>query len=339
MRNKALYFPYINLPENDWLYLMLLYWERLSAIVPSEYVYDRRKLSPHMSTLMEEGLVDFIEPQKFIENRDEFGKPFIGFIEKRVRTGRIPLRENVAQRFPVHVEKLGPVAAELVSMNLATEADYPWYEMDIWVADAFMAYLASFLGSLPEINSAPVTNNEICFRLLGGYPRKVIRERTVQRYEILRNILPFPIGELNLDRVIKFKDKYLEELSRFRDQIESLSIDLSNITDPKEREEKRDITIRGLKQEIDFIASHMGETWHEIAFLDVLPILSTSGSVLAGIQATEPLTTGLGAVSLSAAIYQSIERRRNRQVLRNHPLAYGALLNREWLRLKKGGGL
>lgn len=92
MRTKALYFPYINLPEDEWLYLMLLYWDQISSIVPSEYVYDRRKLSPHMSTLMAEGLVDFIEPRKFIESKEDFGKPFIGFIKKRVRTGRIQLR-------------------------------------------------------------------------------------------------------------------------------------------------------------------------------------------------------------------------------------------------------
>ena len=87
MRTKALYFPYINLPNNDWLYLMLLYWDQISTIVPSEYVYDRRKLLPHMSTLIEEGLVDFIEPQKFIENKNEFGKPFIGFVKRRFRVG------------------------------------------------------------------------------------------------------------------------------------------------------------------------------------------------------------------------------------------------------------
>src|SRR3990172_6549477 len=101
MRTKALYFPYINLPENDWLYIMLLYWDQISSIVPSDYVYDRRRLSPHMSLIMEKGLVDFIEPQKFIENKDEFGKPFMGYIKGRVRTGRIPVRQDAVPRFPI----------------------------------------------------------------------------------------------------------------------------------------------------------------------------------------------------------------------------------------------
>jgi hypothetical protein len=213
MRTKALYFPYINIPEDDWLYLMLLYWDQLSSIAPSEAFYDRRRLLPHMSTLMKEGLVYFIEPQNFIENKDEFAKPFMGFVRRSVRTSKIPVRENALERFPVHVEKLGPVADELVSMGLATSSDYPWYVMDRWVADSFTAYLASFLGSFPEVNSAPITNSEICFRLLGGYPRKAVRERTIQRYEILKNILPFPKDELRLDKVIKLK--YHRELSQF----------------------------------------------------------------------------------------------------------------------------
>jgi hypothetical protein len=188
--------------------------------------------------------------------------------------------------------------------------------MDRWVADSFTAYLASFLGSFPEVNSAPITNSEICFRLLGGYPRKAVRERTIQRYEILKNILPFPKDELRLDKVIKLK--YHRELSQFWDHIEGLSIDLSNLTDPEERDQRREITVRKLKQEIDDVAGRMRETWHEVLFLDVLPIVSAGG----------PL-------SLPTAIYQSIERRRNRQLLHNYPIAYGALLKHEWPSLRR----
>ena len=318
MRAKALYFPYIDIPDDEWLYLMLLYWDQLSSIMPSEYVNNPQRLSTHMSTLVKEGLVNPIMPQAFIDDEEEFGKPFLAFISHRVRARHIQLRDDTdTRRIPIHVEKLGPVADELVELNLANYTGYPWYEMDSWVANAFMSYLASFIGSLPEVNSAPITNNEICFSLLGGYPRKTIRERTIQRYEILREILPFPRGDLNLNEIIKVKEKHGKELARFRDHIEGLCIDLSNLLDLDDREERKQITIRELKQEIEDIAGRMQETWHQVVFLDILPVLSAGG----------PST-------LPTAIYQSIERRRNRQLLRNHPLAYGALLNRHWPRLR-----
>ncbi len=177
MRCKALYFPYINLPDDDWLYLMLLYWDQLSSIVPHEYVYNPEKLSPHMSTLIKEGLVNPVIPQDFIHDVEDFGEPFLGFVRRRVR--RTQLRNPATtQRIPIHVEKLGQVADELVELNLATRTRYPWYEVDSWVANAFMSYLASVIGSLPEVDSAPITNDASCFRLLAGNQRRSFAERT-----------------------------------------------------------------------------------------------------------------------------------------------------------------
>ena len=312
---------------------MLLYWDQISTIVPSEYVYDRRKLLPHMSTLIEEGLVDFIEPQKFIENKNEFGKPFIGFVKRRFRVGRIPFGENTAHRFHVHVEKLGPIADELVSMNLATRAEYPWYEMDPWVANAFMAYLACLVGSIPEIASAPITNDVECFRILAGYQGRAYPERIRQRQIILGEIFPFPKAELSLNKVIKFKQKYGAELTRFRNKIEGMCIYLSNIP-LRDREEQRQIKTQELKDDMDLVANHMKETWHQITFLDVFPVLSVTGSVIAGLQGHQTLAVGAGALSLSTAIYRYIELKSDRGFLIKEPLAYGALLNREWPRLR-----
>ncbi len=317
MRTNALYFPYIEPPEDEWLYLMLLYWNKLSSIVPSEYVDNPQRFSPHMSALMAEGLVNPVVPQGLIDDKEEFGKPFLGFISRRVRARKTQLRDDTTvRRVPIHVEKLGPVADELVELNLATYTGYPWYEMDSWVANAFMSYLASFIGSLPEVDSAPITNNEICFSLLGGYPRKFTGQRIIQRYEVLKGIFPFPNTGVNLHEVIEFKEKYGDELARFRDHIEGLCIELSNIRNQDDREEKKQIEVRRLQQEIDHIASRMQGTWHEIVFLDILPVLSG------------------GASSLPTVIYQSIERRKNRALLHDHPLAYGALLKRQWPHLQ-----
>lgn len=129
MRAKALYFPYIDIPDSEWLYLMLLYWDQLSSIMPSEYANNPQRLSTHMSTLVKEGLVNPIMPQVFIDDKEEFGKPFLTFINQRVRARRINLRDNTdTRRIPIHVEKLGPVADELVELNLANYTGYPWYE-------------------------------------------------------------------------------------------------------------------------------------------------------------------------------------------------------------------
>ena len=332
VRNKALYFPYINLPDNDWLYLMLLYWDQLSSIVPSEYICNPEELSPHMSTLMREGLVNPVLPQEVLRDLPDFGEPFLGFIRRKIRR---PQLKNVVlgQRIPIHIEKLGKVADELVDMRLATTAGYPWFEMDQWVANAFMSYLASLVGSLPEIASVPITNDARCFHLLAGYQGRAFPERMRQRQLILGKIFPFPKADLSLNTIIKFKEKYGNELARFRNKIEGLCIDLSN-TPQRDREEQIQIKTRELKDEIDIIANHMHETWHHITFLDILPVLSATGSVIAGSHGNQTLAAGTGLLSLSTAIYRYIERKQEMRFLLKEPLAYGALLNREWQRLR-----
>ena len=287
-----------------------------------------------MSTLMKEGLVNFIEPQDIIENIDEFGKPFIEFIKSKFNNRSFQIVNNATPRVPIHVEKLGSVADELVSMNLAICKDYPWYEMDGWVANSFMTYLASYIGSLPKIDSAPITNNKACFRLLGGY-RGTFGERTNQRNEILKHIMPFPKDELSLKNILIFKERHRAELARFRDHIEGLSINLANLIDQEDRDQKREITIQELHQEIDEISSYMKETWHKIILLDILPIMIAGSTMTVGIQTNAPATTALGAASLMGAISQSIYRRMDRRQFLHRPLAYGALLDEGWQHLKK----
>lgn len=326
MRTKALYFPYINLPDNNWLYLMLLYWDQLSSIVPSAYIYNPEELSPHMPTLMREGLVIPVHPQDFLHDMTDFDKPFLSYIRHHIRRRQV---KNVdpRERVSIHIEKLGKVADELVDLHLATPAEYPWFEMDPWVANVFMSYLASVIGSLPEIDSAPVTNDAACFRLLGGYQGGVYPERVRLRQLVLEELFPFPKGQLTLNKVVKFKEKYGNELARFRNRIEGLCIELANVP-AQDREEQRQIKTAELKDEIEFIAGRMRETWYEVTFLKVLPLLSAGAAVFAEVQGHQPLAASLGSLSLSTAIYRCIGESR-RETLLGHPLAYGALLERE----------
>ena len=336
MRSKALYFPYINLPENDWLYLMLLYWDQLSSIMPSEYIDNPQKLSPHMSMLLREGLVNPVIPKEFIRGWEDFGEPFLGFVRHRVSRGR-RTRMATTQRKRVHIEKLGRVADELVDLNLATPREYPWYEIDGWVADAFMTYLVSLIGSLPEVDSAPITNDESCFRLLTGYQGRPSIVKNRLRQLILKEVFPFPRTELNLNKLIKFKDKYGKELAQFRNRIEGLCIDLSNISDQNAREEKGQIIIGELKQDIDLIAARLRETWQHVVLLDISTVLGSSGSVITAVQGDHMLAAGFGALSLTGAVYRSFEKRKDRELLLlNHPMAYGALLKRNWTGLNRG---
>ncbi|MDV2988813.1 MAG: DUF6236 family protein [Dehalogenimonas sp.] len=328
MRSKALYFPYISPPEGNWLYLMLLYWDQLSSIVPFELADSPERLPPHMHILMKEGLIHPVTPAKFIEDIDAFGLPFLSYVERRIRR-KTPRQHATHSKTSIHIEKLGHIAEDLVELGAATPAHYPWYEMEPWVANAFMSYLACILGNLPEIDSVPITNDESCLQTLrgGSYGRYSLLDS--QRRTVLEDLFPFPKGDVDIPGIIKFKKKYGAELTHFRNEVEELFIDLSAISDCYLREEKRQMAIHKLKNEIECISRRLQETWPGVELLDVLAIMGASGSIVTHLHGDQSLAAGLGAFSLPRLINSYLERRQQRNSLFNHPLAYGALLRRQ----------
>ncbi|KTB48979.1 hypothetical protein DEALK_18260 [Dehalogenimonas alkenigignens] len=329
MRSKALYFPYISPPQGRWLYLMLLYWDQLSSISPYESLHSRNRLPPHMYQLVEEGLINPIIPAELIGDIEDFGQPFLGFVEKRIRT-RKTQRHHSPVRTPIHVEKLGHIAQNLVELGVASPANYPWYEMDSWVANAFMSYLACVLGSLPEVNSVPITNEESCFQVLGAGGYKQYARLDSHRRVILEDLFPFPMGDIDIPSIIKFKQKHGAQLDRFRNKIEGLCVDLSVIAESDLREQRSQAITQELREEIDDISSRLRESWGEVVFLDILPILGASDSFVNVLQGDHTISSGLGSLSLPAAIVSYLGRRRDRNSLLNRPLAYGALLHRHF---------
>lgn len=72
MRNNALYFPYIDVPNDAWTVKALLYWDKLSSIVPMGHMETPDDMSDFMRELMTEGLVEPVFPGQFIHQIERF---------------------------------------------------------------------------------------------------------------------------------------------------------------------------------------------------------------------------------------------------------------------------
>ncbi len=57
-----LYYPEINLPNNEWLLKALLYLDEISSIVPNSY--HNCATSPEMAYLMDKGCTSLFAPYK-----------------------------------------------------------------------------------------------------------------------------------------------------------------------------------------------------------------------------------------------------------------------------------
>lgn len=335
MSDNAIYFPYINVPNTDWFFRVLLYWDRVQSIVPQDYAHDLGKLKPYMRDLVANNLVEPILPMNYIHQIPNFGDSFLRYIDNR-----IDIEQSKAENADfflnkyvqlLHIEKLQGVAEELQRRGLAFPTRYPWYAVTPWAADAFMAYLASCLGRLDEINAAPVTNNAHSFLLFSENAKTrgdlvARRRRSETRQILLTNIFPAPRQAITLKEIVDFKDKHGDVLRGFRALVEKKCIELALIEDDSLRGEQIGNTLSEMQQEIQDISALFRDRWKHIRLGSLVPLLAVATSVgtIAANQEWLPLTAGVATVglSLTAAVYQAFSNRQQREAAFKKPLAY-----------------
>src|SRR5690349_16828162 len=123
-RDSALYFPYIDIPKEQWVWRILLYWDRLKAIVPYEYIHKPALHSHFMQELRDSGVVEPVQPGRFVSsNSQSFNERFLAYVEARLGS------EGAARgrRVRIHIEKLGDLGEQLVHLQVAEPHQYPWY--------------------------------------------------------------------------------------------------------------------------------------------------------------------------------------------------------------------
>ncbi len=236
--DKLLYFPYINLPETDWTVRTLLYYETIGTIVPQEYFYSpERNFEPFMLELIRSELVVPINPIEVLEKPWEVSKPFIKFLkknEKRLikkresfqlgRTGKIHIGKFSPAR--IHADKFdGEIFYQLEQLGLAERDNEQWYSVEKNTANHLMNYLATIIST--KLEMLPTTDK---FKK-SYYGYKDIVENK-KRQTILSNLIPFP-EEIDLNKILRFKEKHSDLLKDFKNKVEQLVLDenLINGTD------------------------------------------------------------------------------------------------------------
>lgn len=329
MRDNALYFPYVSIPKEEWSIKTLLYWDKLSSIVPMEFIDRPDQFDPFMQQLVEEGLVEQLLPGRYLYRIEKFESCFISLIENREK--RIRVRPDVgvatfAPRTRIHLEKLGNIPDYLIEKGLAVQADWSWYDVDAKVAEIFMAYLASCLGAIPEVNAAPVTNlssySDLFSHIGHPYRRGNAAHHEKARHVILHSLLPIPNESVSLHQLTRFKERHGHLLPALRRKIEAHCAQIAALPNADDRLILTEDFIGQSRLEIAEIVDAMRPTWQKISFGSLCPLF---GAGLAW-QATETgnyLAYSGSALSFAGTAYQAISSiRENRDRQTSMPLAY-----------------
>ncbi|WP_136487469.1 hypothetical protein [Vibrio sp. H11] len=350
MRNNALYFPYISIPESQWTIKTLLYWDKLSAIVPMDHIDNPEQLSPFMRALLERDLAVQIFPSQYLYEIPQFEQSFIRYLEPKVRAYRnTPIRrfsyagrmhaekfgshihqEKMMPVTGIHVEKMGELPQFLVEEGLADQVDGTWFNVDSRVANMFMAYLAICLGALNTVSAAPITSEGKYSNFLGHnlFRQRGGRFNHHQKAQdvVINNILPTPTGAIDLDVLAKFKMEHGHLLPRLRQKVESETAYIALLENADDRLDATNDFIRRCKEDTDEIIDAMKPSWSKVMFGSIAPLFGSGLAMVAAETGNKAAYTGAG-LSFAATAYQALNSiRAERKRAEALPLAYIAHL-------------
>ena len=324
MSNNALYFPYINLPQDAWSARSLLYWDGLATIVPMDHLDRPEQLSQFMRGLLSEGLVKQVVPGIHLYDCPGFSDHFIEYLEAHRQAVNFKASTQQPFRYTrIHAEKLHRITDYLVQHELASQADYTWYNVREDVARDFMFYLAVTLGALGHIDAVPVTDG---WALPGRSPSPSTIRRSPHvrkaREVVLENLLPTPVEGVSVQKLAQFKHRHGHLLPRFRLAVEQHCIQMAGVTNAEERLERTRLFIMDCQEQIKEIESAMKPSFGRIICTSLIPMvaagLSYSGE--GGLQGKA--VAALGIIPLAFEVVSQIRAARGANP--RQPLAYVA---------------
>ncbi|MCH4551985.1 kinase [Aestuariibaculum lutulentum] len=325
--SNLLYFPYINLPRTDWTLRTLLYYDNIGSIVPQEYFYEpERNYDQFMLELVREGLVTPINPMDVLDNPWTSTRPFIELIqENRKKLEKAQNRFIAGNRGNIHSDKFSKanihadkfdqeIFYQLEQLGLAESSGGRWYSVEKRTANNLMNFLATLVSA--KTDRLPTTDYVKPFHYRNSF--KKIQEK---RETILRNLIPFP-QDIDLTRLMRFKEKHSDLLQAFRTQVELIALD-SNIIEGTPLFYQR---LAELTQRKDELSTKMNESqFNSILFGTVCGLIGAYQGIAAA------STTGaiFGALpGFANAVYSALQIERAENVFDQSGLKYLALADK-----------
>ncbi|UOO43805.1 hypothetical protein I0292_26520 (plasmid) [Priestia megaterium] len=327
--SNALYFPKISIPETPWTLQTLLYWNKIGTIVPSEFLENPYNLSPFMRSLVQEEMVEQIIPGQYIRE-SSFGDAFLAFIDNNNEIKRIAEKDklrNTQRYIQIHLEKLSYVGEELIKRKLAWRGENNWFLVEETVGLRFMSYLAMVLGT--KANFTPITDSYMNISSIISdtqRPRKAEQHfnRSKIRKRILKNILPTPIEVNHPLEILRFKEKYSDQLFNFRRYIEDFILELELIPEDS-LEQKVSAFEERVAYEKEELSNRMRDrSWITLDFATLCAICPSTYQLFEGFASHDYGKVAQSIPGVIGPVWAATQLKKNEHP--NSPLAYAVIL-------------
>lgn len=252
---KALYYPTIDIRNEEWLKSAVLFWDEINTIVPSSIRNPYQENTTQY--LADEGILKPISVNPDIDIVENLTEDTINYLNtneafqlltqnnsRYVTLHRDKLPREVSRLFDIHPEKLPHEIQYQLRHNMTKDG---WFRVDSNFAVFYMTLLANKIcehQSIALLTDNPLTSNltdkvrldnQIAIKGRDYYERR--HERYINLTQgLLTNLIIEGVSikeTSSLDDVVKFKKRHRDELGLFRTNIANLTknVFLTNIFD------------------------------------------------------------------------------------------------------------
>lgn len=339
---KALYYPWIEVRDERWLRSACLYWDRIYTIVPASI---SSPYSKKVSRELEDAGV--LEPLRINSRQPEITaltKDVLAFLDSQ-EASELLLGIIRGHSAPIHLDKLphplhglSRIHNEKFSCELRHRleelyrSDGEWIETNDVFADYYMTLLANRLAERKGLGL--LTSSFAADRLVNSarsgnraWTRERCFLRTANSERLPRTlvegiIVDLLIGDLSiapsvsLKSLLAFREKYSDELGRFRSKIGELA---SSVPDAESfeaaRQHAHDLVVNEIQPALADLKSAlkgnrirtMTDGLLKVSFLSAVP---TSALIAAGLTLPTALLVGAGISLTAATVLYSEEKKK-----------------------------
>lgn len=260
-KGRILYFPSMNLPNNDWLKTAMLFYDKILTIAPPDFLADGKireskvsNFEEHTKMLYEKGHIEVVESFSSGRDQDLFSdrlKPIFTQIKANKSIYAKELENNNHSRL-FSGKFAGNVIRKLEEMNLVIEERSPneWapeaYKVPKSIGDVFMYQLAETLGEL-DYCTPSTDQKQYTFEI--QEKNNPLLEQQKYFELVFPNIFPIP-EKLSIDELINFRERFRPELIEYRKDLD-IRLDSLQFVDKNKLELYLKNELKSINKEID----------------------------------------------------------------------------------------
>lgn len=242
MPRKILYYPTIDIPNENFLRYAVLYWDKVSTIVP-DVLWESRKndISKEVTYLYNEGVFVPTDPERILlsgdysESAEMLHSEFTSIIESdefKHLVGERFFSENTISSLPpdslaiLHRAKASAgIYSFLHDAGLAYFPNDDWVIVEVNAGLIYISLVAKYLADIDRDMTVVGTDIKMYERL--NFSR-TSRNNGIPVIDFnLLNVLPVPNPDTSFSQILDFKRKRNDELQRFSIELSEFERNIS----------------------------------------------------------------------------------------------------------------